>query len=83
MSRNHYSSVSEAWQMLCPGCERDDSIRIHASVEVLLVPLGTESIADASTTWDNHSRAYCYHCGHGGILQDFRNAYRSVRSGPS
>ena len=50
------------------------------AVEVLLVPLGTQSIADATTSWDNHNRAYCNHCGHNGILQDFRDAYNSLHS---
>ena len=79
MSTTLFPSVSEAWQMICPQCRRDDNIRIFATVEVLLVPEGTNEVDDGTTAWDNHNSAYCHPCGFSGILQDFRDAYEARR----
>ena len=77
MSTNRYQTVSEAWQMICPECHRDDNIRIFATVEVVLTPQGTDEAEDSTTIWDNHTNAYCNHCCYSGILQDFRDAHEA------
>ena len=79
MSATLFPSVSDAWQMICPGCRRDDNIRIFATVEVVLNPEGTTEAEDGTTAWDNHNSSYCNGCGYTGILQDFRDAYESLQ----
>ena len=80
MTSNLPETVSEAWQMICPECRRDDNIRIYATIAVILTPMGTDP-TDSDTVWDNASNAYCDQCGFNGILQDFRDAFNSRRDG--
>ncbi|MCY4587100.1 MAG: hypothetical protein OXB98_13780 [Bryobacterales bacterium] len=79
MPTQRYQTISEAWQMICPECHRDDNIRIFATVEVVLTPQGTDEAEDSTTVWDNHNSAYCNRCGYSGILQGFRDAHETLQ----
>ena len=74
------SSVSEAWEMICPDCHRDDEIRIKATIAVILHRHGTDP-TDSDTEWDDASIAFCKHCGFTGAVRDFEDAFTSQRSG--
>ena len=68
------TSVSEAWEMICPGCRRDDELHVKATITVKLDRHGTDPI-DSDTEWDNASIAYCDHCGHTATVKDFYEAF--------
>ena len=72
--------VSQEWEMICPGCRRDDRIHIQATVTVLLTRRGTEEV-DSDTEWDDASIAQCRHCDHTGTVRDFCDAFSSLRGG--
>ena len=74
------SSVSQEWEMICPGCRRDDRIHIQATVTVLLTRRGTEEV-DCDTEWDDASIAQCKHCGFTGTVSDFEDAFKALPSG--
>ncbi len=74
------SSVAEAWEMICPGCRRDDSIRIKATIAVLLYRDGTDP-TDSDTEWDDASICFCAHRGFPGPARDFSDAFTKNGSG--
>ena len=74
MANASTETVAQVWGMICPKCQRDDKIRIHATIEVSLHPDGTEPI-DSNTEWDNASIANCNHCDHTNTVRDFEDAY--------
>ena len=74
------STVSEAWEMTCPQCHRDDDIRIKAMIAVILTPHGTDP-TDSDTEWDDASIALCSHCRFTGTVRDFLDAFASLPSG--
>ena len=71
------STVSEAWEMTCPQCHRDDDIRIKAMIAVILTPHGTDP-TDSDTEWDDASIALCSHCRFTGTVRDFLDAFASL-----
>ena len=73
------TSVAEEWEMICPGCSRDDEIRINATVTVSLHHNGTDP-TDSDTEWDDASIAFCNHCGFTGTVRDFYDAYAARNS---
>ena len=76
------ASVAEEWEMICPGCRRDDDIRVNATVTVKLHHNGTEPI-DSDTEWDDSSFALCNHCDYTGTVKDFHEAYTKHRGNVS
>ena len=74
------NTVSEAWEMICPECHRDDDIRIRATIAVILTRHGTDP-TDSDTEWDDASIALCNRCGSTGTVRDFLDAFASQRSG--
>ena len=74
------NTVSEAWEMICPQCHRDDDIRIRATIAVILTRHGTDP-TDSDTEWDDASIALCNHCRFTGTVRDFLDAFASLRSG--
>lgn len=74
------ATVAEAWEMICPGCRRDDRIHIKATIEVLLDRHGTDP-TNSDTEWDSASIAFCEHCGFTGIVRDFSEAFTKHNSG--
>ena len=74
------TTVAEAWEMICPGCRRDDEIRIKATITVSLHRHGTDP-TDSDTEWDNASIAFCEHCGYTGTVRDFYDAFDKHNSG--
>ena len=76
------ATVAEAWEMLCPGCSRDDSIRIKAIVTVSLHRHGTDP-TESDTEWDDASIAFCNRCGYTGNVKDFSEAYSKLHNNSS
>ena len=74
------TTVAEAWEMICPGCHRDDDIRIKAVIAVILTHQGTDP-TDSDTEWDDASIAFCDHCGYTGTVRDFSDAFTSQHNG--
>ncbi len=70
------ATVAEAWEMICPGCRRDDAIRIKATIAVLLYRDGTDP-TDSDTEWDDASISFCDHCGFTATVRDFSDAFRN------
>ena len=79
MANENAETVSQVWEMICPGCRCDDDIRIHATIAVILLPDGTDP-TDSDTEWDDSSIALCNRCDFTGTVKDFQDACRKPRN---
>lgn len=63
-------TVRGEWDMTCPKCDHDDSLRVEVRTWVDLLPHGTDGFSDHE--WDDDSDCMCENCQWAGKVADAR-----------
>ena len=73
--------VSQEWEMICPGCRRDNRIHIQGDRYGSFSPVAVPKKSIPTPNGTDASIAQCRHCDHTGTVRDFCDAFSSLRSG--